>query len=513
MDQPSPPTKVLTRQERIHRLRVLKERHRRRCLNSLFEFTKEFWPLIEPAQTFVDGWHIQSACYHLERAAEFKLLELIINWPPRHMKSILVNVMFPAWVWAHEEWASRRFMTSSYSSRNSVRDGLKMRTIIESPRYIELFHPSWTLRSDQNQKLKFENTASGFRFSTSVGGAVTGEGGDILIVDDPVNALEANSEVVREAANEWWDISWSTRANNPDAHCKIIIMQRLHENDLTGHILAKSERPPPDRRAHLVFQARFEPEGKIKSHSPYPIADPRTKEGELLWPERFNEKAVKQLAADLDSKGLGQSHSQLQQDPKPASGGLFKRPWWKRFEKAPSSVFEVVTFVDCAQKPGITNDWTVFATWARCADGYFLLDLYRAKIEAPTLEALAVSLYLKLKPHAVVVEDKSAGSSLIQYLRRINEPRVPVIAYEPRGDKEVRATAATPTVQSGNCHLPAHPIMGQDEIGSEINLVEEFLAEHERFPKGAHDDMVDTTSMMVDYFANRIPANPRIRSL
>jgi predicted phage terminase large subunit-like protein len=430
------------------------------------------------------------------------------------MKSILVNVMFPAWVWAHEEWASRRFMTASYAERLSIRDGVKMRIIIQSPEYQTLFAPKWTLRNDQNQKLKFENTNSGFRFSTSVGGAVTGEGADYLIVDDPTNALDANSEVIRLSANEWWDIAFSTRANNQQAHCKIIIMQRLHELDLTGHVKKKTTRPPASKRAHLIFQARYEKDSKVKSESPLPVSDPRTKDGELLWPERFDTSSIQQLAADLDSTGLGQSHAQLQQDPRPRSGGLFKRVWWKRYEKPPSSIYEVVTFNDSAQKPGITNDWTIFATWARCADGYYLLDLWREKVEAPMLEAMAVQKYLLIKPHAMVIEDKSAGSSLIQYLVRLPEPVIPVIPYNPgQRDKEVRAAAATPTVQAGKCFLPAHKIIGHDEVGNEIDLVEEFISEHERFPKSAHDDMVDTTSMMVDYFAKRIPITPRIRSL
>lgn len=503
----------MPRQERIKYLRLLREQHRRKCLKSLLHFTYTFWDLIEPGQPYEHGWHIQSACQHLEAAADFRLLELIINWPPRHMKSILVNVMFPAWVWAHEEWASRRFMTASYAASLSIRDGLKMRTIIESDRYQQLFRPTWAMKSDQNQKIKFENTKSGFRFSTSVGGAVTGEGADYLIVDDPINALEANSSVIRGNANTWWDISWSTRANNPDAHCKIIIMQRLHEEDLTGHVKKKAIRPPPKRRAHLIFQAKYEPDSKVKSESPFIVEDPRKTDGELLWPERFNSTSIRQLAADLDSTGLGQSHAQLQQDPRPLSGGLFKRAWWKRWTKSPSSIYELVTFIDSAQKPGITNDWSVWATWARCADGYYLLDLWRKKVEAPELQALTVQKYILLRAHALVIEDKSAGSSLIQYLNKLENPIIPVIPYNPTVDKEVRASAAAPTVFAGKCFLPSHQIIGQDEAGNDTDLVEEFISEHERFPKSAHDDMVDTTSMMVEYFNKKIPVTARIRTL
>ncbi len=468
------------------------------------------WPLIEPGQPYVRGWHIECACEHLEAAAKFELQELIINWPPRHCKSILVNVMFPAWVWAHEEWASRQFMSASYSASNSIRDGIKMRTIVESELYQNMFMPTWSLRSDQNQKLKFENTKAGYRFSTSVGGSVTGAGGDILLIDDALNAIDAASETVRDEANYWYDIAWSTRANNPERHCKILIMQRLHENDLTGHIMSKTQRP--ERRAHLIFKARHTPDSPVKSSSPLPIRDPRTKAGELLWPERFDQDAINQLAADLDSNGLGQSHAQLQQDPKPASGGLFRREWWRRYA-APSTILETVQIWDCAQKPGITNDYSVCATWARCIDGFYLLDLWRAKVETPQLEATAIALYEKMRPDCVLIEDKSAGSSLIQYLRSLTTHQIPVIAFEPKGNKEVRATAATPTVQSGKCFLPNFKIMVDDESGHSYDLIEAFISEHERFPKGAHDDMVDCSSAMVKYFQKRAFVAPRIRSL
>lgn len=508
---PSPYRKMM--RVKYRRVKLRREWMRRECLRSLYSFTKYFWPVIEPGQPFKDGWHIEVACKHLEAAARFDLKELVINWPPRHMKSILVNIMFPAWVWAHEEWASRKFMCASYSERLSVRDGVKMRMLIESKQYRGLFEPSWDLRADQNQKLKFENTKSGHRFSTSVGGSVTGEGGDYLLLDDPINALDSNSKVILEDTNEWYDIAWSTRANNQNAHCKILIMQRLHEKDTTGHILSKQTRPLKSERAHLVFQARFDPTAKIKSESPIPFKDPRVTPGELLWPDRFDQKAINQLAADLDATGLGQSFSQLQQEPRPATGGLFKRDWWRRYEKPPSLINEIIVFIDAAQKPGITNDFSALATWARCADGYYLLDLWRGKVDTPTLEAITMQKYLLIRPNGMVIEDKSAGSSLIQYLVRLDNPLIPVLPYNPRGDKEVRASAATPAVEAGKCFLPSRKIISHDDAGNEIDLIEEFINEHERFPKGAHDDLVDTTSMMIDYFSKRLPINPRIRSL
>ncbi len=480
---------------------------RRECLKSLALTTQVLWEIIEPQVPYVHGWHIDALCTHLEACARFEIMRLLINEPPRHMKSILVNVMFPAWVWAHPEWSGLRFLCGSYAQKLSVRDGVKMRTIIESPMYQALFQPSWTLRDDQNEKLKFENTDGGFRMSVSVEGQVTGDGGDILIVDDPLNAMDAESEVTRESAIFWLDKVFSTRVNNPKRHSKIVVMQRLHENDPSGHILTKTDLHGKYER--LILPARYESKSKNKSETSLGFVDPRSKDGELLWPDRFDEQSLRQLEADLQ----GEAHAQLQQDPRPRGGSLFKREWWKRYEKSPANIFETAQFWDTAQKPGITNDWSVCATWARCAQGYFLLGIWRGKVEAPELEALTIALFLKWKPDAVVIEDKSSGSSAIQYLRRSNDPVVPILAYNPRGDKEVRAVAATPTVQAGKCYLPLTPIMGQDEVGNSYDIVEFLIAEHERFPRAANDDTVDTTSMMVDYFAKRQTVNPRIRSL
>lgn len=489
------------------RAQLRQELFKRKCLNSLALFTKALWPVIEPSVEYVHGWHIDAICDHLEACARYDIKRLLINMPPRHMKSILVNVMFPAWVWAHPEWAGRRIISGSYARDLAIRDGLKMRNVIESALYQGLFQPDWTLRDDQNQKLKFENTKSGFRLSTSVEGQVTGEGGDILIVDDPLNAQEANSQAARDGAIWWLDKVLASRTNDPKRYCKIVVMQRLHEDDPSGHIIRNTSLHGSYDR--LILPARFESANKNKSATRLGFFDPRKTERSLLWPERFDDSSIKELENALQD----QAHAQLQQDPKPASGALFRRSWWNRYHKWPANIFETIQFWDCAQKPGISNDYSVCATWARASEGYFLLDLWRGKVEAPFLEAIAVRKYELFKPDAVVVEDKSAGSSLIQYLHRFQAFPIPVIGYQPKGDKEVRATAATPTVQAGKCFLPETPIYVEDESGNQIELIEVFLNEHERFPKAAHDDIVDTSSMMVDWFAKRIALNPRIRSL
>ena len=476
------------------------ELSKRLCKTSLNHFMRTMWPVIEPTTKYIHGWHIDAICEHLEAVSRFEIKRLIINMPPRHIKSIGVSVLFPAWVWASEP--TRRFLTASYSYSLAVRDATKMRDIILSEHYKQMIGQTWALKDDMNMKNRFENTATGTRFSTSVGGTLTGEGGDFILVDDPINAVEAASELTREACWEWWRGAMSTRVNDPNNCARVIVQQRLHENDLTGKILNDAKERADklgldvDAYEMLILPAEYKKKNFLVSKTSLDWHDPRTEEGEILWPERFTKKNLEELKADLGSQS---AQAQLGQDPRPSEGGLFKAHWWREDEKSPSDLFHVVQFWDCAQKPGITNDYSVCATWAVTPTGYFILDVWRDKVETPKLEVMAKELYDIFRPNLIVIEDKSAGSALIQYLLAFT--RLPVLPYNPgKLDKETRATAATPTVESGKVHLPKF-----------AKWKDEFIKEHERFPKGAYDDQVDTTSMAVSHFKLTMGDGPRIR--
>lgn len=465
---------------------------------SLHHFIQTFWHIVEPAKPFIDGWHIRAICDHLEACKDYQIKKLIICMPPRHAKSLICSVFFPAWLWASEETASRRFINATYAHELTVRDAIKMRDIVTHYDYKNMFIPTWQLKDDQNQKRRFGNTAGGFRFSTSVGGTMTGEGGDYIIIDDPLSAKLAQSELERAKVLDWWKTTMSTRANDPQKISRILIMQRLHENDLAGELIAEGDW---DR---LILPAEFDPKSKIISHTGLNWKDPRTKENELLWPQRFNREAIDSLKIDLGSQA---ANAQLQQNPSPGEGGLFKRFWWKHTDKTPSDIQEIAQFWDTAQKPGLTNDYSVCATWAKTTNSFVRLHLWRGKVGTPELEQLAVSLYEMWKPNTVVIEDKSSGSALIQYL--LYNTTLPVIPFMPKFSKVVRATSVTPIVEAGKCLLM--PLGIVNENGRAIDLDEEFLSEHEKFPMGAHDDMVDTTSMMGHYFQNR--STPKARRI
>lgn len=473
------------RQYLIQLARLKKEKSRRLARKSLYHFTRFMWDVIEPETPYIDGWHIKSICDHLESVTEFEIKRLMINISPRHTKSILACVMWPAWVWG--KYPNRSFIFGSHSLSLAQRDSIKTRQLIESDKYKSVFKPDWELREDQNTLTQFTNTKGGSRRAASVGSTITGSGASYLLTDDPHDVGEIYSELHRERVKFWFDKTLSTRVDHPEYHAKVVIMQRLHEDDLAGHLLKRGDYDT------LILPAEYNPDQEIVSKTKLDFKDPRTTPGELLWPEFWTKASLQEL-----KKILGEdAEAQINQTPKAQDGGLFKTHDWKTYHAFPSDIQSIGLFMDCAQKPGISNDYSVFAVWAKTQSGYYLLDLMREKTDAPLLEALTLDMAQRWKPDFLLIEDKSAGSSLIQYLRR--ETTLPVLAYEPgKRDKIVRATAAVPTIRAGKCFLPKE-IKGT-ENGEAVNLIDIFIKEHETFPRAKHDDLVDTTSMMVEYF-------------
>ncbi|MBT6046455.1 MAG: terminase, partial [Candidatus Scalindua sp.] len=189
---------------------------------SLLEFIKQAWHILEPTTVFQSGWHLEAICDHLEAATNRQIRNLIINMPPRHMKSLAVSVFWPCWVWINDP--SSRWLFSSYAQELSTRDSLKCRRLISSEWYRKRWGHKFHLTGDQNQKTRFENDKTGYRLATSVSGLVTGEGGDFIVCDDPHNVKQAESEAVRKGTLRWWDESMSTRGNNPKTVVKVVDM-------------------------------------------------------------------------------------------------------------------------------------------------------------------------------------------------------------------------------------------------------------------------------------------------
>src|SRR5215470_14376711 len=354
---------------------------RERAARGFREFVRQAWVIVEPSTAFVPGWHIDAIIDHLEAVTRGQIRNLLINVPPRHMKSLLVSVFWPAWEWIR--CPERRWLYSSYGAQLSIRDSVKCRRLIESPWYQRYWCERFRLTTDQNTKTRFDNDRSGYRIATSVGGAATGEGGDRIVCDDPHNVQEAESDSVRKGTLDWWDIVMSTRVNDPKTAAKVVVMQRCHQQDLSGHLLEQGG------WEHLCLPAEYEGPQCTTSIG---WTDPRTEHGELLWPERFGPQEIESLKRSLGSYAAA---GQLQQRPSPAGGGIFKRYWFRYWQlpganlppvlvrlpdatlhSVPPVTFhqheEVIQSWDCAFKDLATSDYVVGQVWTRAGADFLL---------------------------------------------------------------------------------------------------------------------------------------------
>lgn len=462
---------------------------------SLVEYAKQAWQVVEPGTTYVHGWHIEAICEHLEAVTRGEILNLIINIPPRYMKSLLTSVFWPTWEWTFQP--ASRWLFMSYADQLAIRDSLKCRRIIQSGWYQRNWGHVFTLTGDQNQKTRFENNHTGFRVAAGVGGLGTGEGGNRIVVDDPIKAQDAHSETIRQSVITWWDETMSTRLNDPNKSARVIIMQRLHEEDLTGHILAKMEAGGV-RYEHLCLPAEYEPNGRVTSIG---WSDPRREAGELLWPERFDREAIGNLKKSLGSYAAA---GQLQQRPSPAEGGMLKRVWWRfwipkganlppvktpldngnLFEhpqvELPETFDEQIQSWDMAFKDTKQSDFVAGQVWGRVGANRFLLDQKMERLDiVASIRAVETMTVKWPETHAKIVEDKANGPAIIAMLR----DKIPgLIAFDPKSGKEARVSAVSPVIEAGNVYLP-HPQIARWIDG----LIDRAAA----FPNAAHDDDID----------------------
>lgn len=437
-------------------------------------FIKEFWPIVEPGSEYIHGWHIDAICDHLIACKNGEIKNLIINMPPRCMKSLIVSVFFPVWLWTFAP--ETRFIYASYAQSLSVRDSVKCRRLIESHLYQTLFGDIFKLTGDQNTKTRFENDKTGYRIATSVGGATTGEGGSYLISDDPQSAAEATSEAIVQSTLDWYDNVFSTRGNDPKTVVKIVVMQRLAENDVTGHLLAQGG------YEHLVLPMEYNPELKCKTSILW--QDPRTEHGELLWPERFNQTSLDELQKRLGSYGFA---GQMNQSPAPKGGGMFKRQWFETVRASPYSATRSRYWDRAAtvKKNGNKPDWTVGVKIAKDVEGiHYIEDIIRFQ-DSPLKVQQAIRNTAHQDGYAckIMLEQEPGASGvaevdmLIRSLGGFNAGKDLV-----QKDKITRAQALAAHCEAGNVKLVAGP------------WNEAFLKELEMFPFGEHDDQVDAAS-------------------
>jgi len=383
-------------------------------------------------------------------------------------------VVLPAWTWVTQP--SKKFLYASYSASLSIRDSTKCRRLIDSPWYQAHFGDKFHLSGDMNQKSRFENSENGIRLSTSVAGSLTGEGGDCIVLDDVNNVVEADSQKVRQGVIDWWDQAMQSRLNDPKTGAFIVIQQRVNEQDLTGHILANELGNEWD---HLVLPARYEIGHPTPVRSSLGFTDPRTEEGELLWPERFGEKELSTLERGLGSYAAA---GQLQQRPSPKGGGILKASWWVPWEREDlPEVSYVIQSWDTAFETKESSSYSARTTWGvfkhQGYDCLIVLDMWYDKVNYPELRKLAQEAYDDWEPDAVLIEKKASGASLIADLRMAG---VPVLAYSPDRDKVARAHASSALLEDGRIYYPKR------------KWAEDLISICASFPAAKNDDVVDT---------------------
>ncbi|MGC2697745.1 MAG: phage terminase large subunit [Candidatus Angelobacter sp.] len=460
---------------------------------TLKTFVEQAWQILEPVSTLQWNWHLDLICDYLTliQQGDFKQtcgLEcegIIFNVPPRTMKSLLITVFFPIWVWTtHPE---RRFMFVSYSEKLSTQHSVFRRGVIESDWYQRRWGKMFSFSRDQNLKSHYENSKRGTMFSTGMQATATGMGGDVLIFDDPLNPEQAISQVEREAVNLRFDTTFRSRINDPAKGVKIIIMQRLHELDLTGHVLGReaSSWKHVSLPAIVTEDKTWEFPSDNCTHS--------LKAGELLWPQRLPQ-------GFLDSQRIGMGswafHGQYQQSPAPLDGGIVKRQWVRFYRQLPEKFEFMVQSWDCTFSGGSDNDFVAGQVWARSGGKFYMLP-YRAydRLDfGPTMAAIKACHAKFPQAHAVLIEDKANGPAIISELQK---EIAGVVAVNPEGGKIARAQATAPLWESGSIELPDPQIFG-------CAWMEDYLHNLCAFPKAAHDDDMDATSQALIYMRNRL---------
>ena len=502
----------------------------RHAEDALRWFLCQAWPILEPTTPFIDNWHIDCIAEHLEAVAAGQIRRLLINQPPRSLKSTLVSICWPVWCWSARP--ELRFMFASYSQSLAAFHSVQRRLLLRSDWYRRAW-PQVRLTRDQNQKHEFSNTRQGMMIATSVGGTAIGKGGDILVFDDPLSPTEAASAAMRQTTNDWIRQGFLTRLNHPSTGCVVGVMQRLHAEDTAGMPLAMGD------WHHLCLPAEAEERQVIS----FPMSGKQLirEPGDLLFPAREGREELARKKRQLGSYAYA---GQYQQRPAPAEGGLLKRCWWRFWYPTPQwhgrpgheeilstadnrnanyqengsftggtpvppgtvpppvtvrlddgalyvcpqvALPEYFPYIlqswDMAFKETEASDFVVGQVWGNCQADKFLLEQLRGRMDFPkTLASVRALAERYPQAYAILIEDKANGAAVVSTLQREISG---IIAVSPEGGKEARVHAVAAGIEAGNVYLP-HPAC--------FPWVQELIEECAAFPNATHDDQVDALS-------------------
>ncbi len=523
---------------------ISKVREQQKYEASLMDFAEYVWPVVEPAIPFIKGWALEAICDHLQAVTDGYIRRLLINVPPGFTKSLMTDVFWPAWEWGPRNRPWTRYMCAAYSNHLTERDNMRCRNVVISDRYKKLWGERFKISNEQFTKIKFANDQTGWKLATSVSGIGTGERADRVIIDDPNNPKDMESEVVRNTVNMWFTEIIPDRLNNQAESAIVVIQQRTHEDDVSGTALIREM-----GYTHLCIPMYYVPAKHVNGYTldedkvviesfVGDLADgvsdqdcfwedPRHEDGELAWPERFSFKISEELRRD---KGQFAWAGQYMQDPEPRGGSIIKRDYWQVWK---DPIFPPLEFIlaslDTAYTAKEENDasaltiWGIFRDqsevvsdpaqmlWMKPGDtqqvaqhvpGYpklILLHAWQERLEFNELFQRVVESCTKgpvtgnprFEVDRLVIEAKASGQSIGQELYRLfrGTGKLGIDLIDPRqyGDKVARVHAIQHLFADNMVYAP-------DKTWADMVIHQCAI-----FPRGAHDDLVDSTSQALRY--------------
>jgi len=422
---------------------------------------------------YFDNWHTRVIAHNLTQVMQGTSRRLIIATPPRSLKSFTASVCFPAWVLGHNP--GERIVCASYAQPLSEEFGFETRKLMQSDWYRQVF-PDTHLDPKKSSTRLLTTTRGGQRRATSVAGAMTGLGGDFVIIDDAMKAGDAHSEVVRDSTYAWFSGTVTSRLDTPKKGRIVVIGQRLHQEDLPGRLIDSGhwqllELPLVEWKEREFEVAR----GRIATRPP----------GHILHEERIGEEEIGRLRAEMGERDF---EAQYNQRPLPPGGALFKLGWLKRYDELPKpqQIQGIFQSWDTAYDIEDQHDYSVCSTWALSGKRCYLIDVLRERLEFPDLEKAIYSQRKKFGAELVILEKAGSGISLGQNIRRGNQNRW-LQVIPPAGSKQDRASQQTPKFERGEIWVP-----------TDAPWLRAFEEEYASFPHGKHDDQIDS---MVQFLA------------
>jgi predicted phage terminase large subunit-like protein len=439
---------------------------------NLYAFVQASFSIVSGGGCLLPNWHLEAMSYELTRVMRGRTKRLLITVPPRSLKSICASVCLPAFALGHD--ASRRIICVSYAEGLARKHANDCRALMRSNLYRSIF-PATRISSAKDTETEVMTTARGSRLATSVGGTLTGRGGNLLIIDDPLKPQDAQSESARESLKQWYSNTLLSRLDQKVEGSIIVVMQRLHPDDLVGHLLEQGG------WRHLNLPAIAEEEMVITLSA---TRCHRRSVGDLLHPARESQAALDELKASMGSMEFA---AQYQQAPVLIGGNLIKWSWFRFYDQqpVPQPSDKLIVSWDTALSINQLADYSACVVLLVRKETVYVLDVVRARLEYPDLKRAVLehhhhSRNVGCSSYTLLIEKKGSGLSLIQDLRRQN---IHPIGVNPEGDKVMRMAAQTAPIEAGAVHLPTR-----------AGWIDEFKKEILSFPMSKHDDQIDAFS-------------------